>query len=99
VLLCELNITSYSLANVSHIHNSFLTENEVGANKITSSVYPKDPQYILPTYQPTPHEDNFLKSSSMYIINKIGDNTPPCFTPLVTGTWFEIKLPHFTLIY
>ena len=35
----------------------------------------------------------------MYIINKIGDNTPPCFTPLVTGKWLEIKLSQFTLIH
>jgi len=40
---------SYSLENASHIHTSFLTEYKVGANKITPSAYPKDPQYILPT--------------------------------------------------
>jgi len=34
----------------------------------------------------------------MYIINKIGDMTPPCFTPLDTETISDITFSHLVRI-
>ena len=40
---------------------------------------------------------NLSKSSSMYTLNKMGDNTPPCLTPLETETLVDITPFHDAL--
>ena len=55
----------------------------LGLSNVTSSAYPKLPIYLPWIWHPIPDFFNLNKSRSMYIVNILGEITPPCFTPLV----------------
>ena len=41
-------------------------------------------------------DDVWFANKIELLVNNIGDNTPPCFTPLETVQYSDIQLPHFT---
>ena len=61
-----------------------------------SLAYPKQPKKLLTTLQPKPEALRILKRSSMYTLNRMGELTEPCLTPLVTENLKEDMPFHWT---
>ena len=96
LLLLPLKSISNSEAYFSQILTRIDNADLHGANSVMSSAYTRAPAKRLPIWHPTPVSSNRFNNPSVYIANRIGDNTPPCFTPFETVNSEDTVFPHFT---
>ena len=54
----------------------------LGQRRVISSAYDNAPKYVPLMWHPRPEFFKVTSNLSMYKLNRVGESTPPCFTPL-----------------